>query len=69
MAWEVNGSDPAVSLRHHQAPAVPPASGYRTVEFTSDGATLRGRLYLPERRPASVVVSSVRKASGVSALL
>ncbi len=31
-------------------------SGYRQVEFTSDGATLRGRLYLPGGRPAPVVV-------------
>ena len=33
-----------------------PPSGYRVVEFTSDGAVLRGRLYLPERVPAAVVV-------------
>ena len=32
------------------------ASGYRAIEFTSDGATLRGRLYLPKRWPAPVVV-------------
>lgn len=29
---------------------------YRPVEFTSDGATLRGRLYLPADGPAPVVV-------------
>jgi len=33
-----------------------PTSGYRAVEFTSDGAALRGRLYLPKRWPAPVVV-------------
>jgi pimeloyl-ACP methyl ester carboxylesterase len=30
--------------------------GYRVVEFPSDDAVLRGRLYLPDRRPAAVVV-------------
>jgi len=35
---------------------VPSTSGYRPVEFTSGGATVRGRLYLPDRRPAPVVV-------------
>lgn len=34
----------------------PAAAEYRTVEFTSDGAVLRGRLYLPDREPAPVVV-------------
>jgi len=29
---------------------------YRTVEFMSDGAVLRGRLYLPDQQPAPVVV-------------
>lgn len=29
---------------------------YRTVEFTSDSAVLRGRVYLPDGRPAAVVV-------------
>ena len=29
---------------------------YRTVEFESDGATLRARLYLPDRQPIAVVV-------------
>jgi alpha-beta hydrolase superfamily lysophospholipase len=29
---------------------------YRLIEFTSEGATLRGRLYLPDHRPAAVVV-------------
>lgn len=29
---------------------------YEPIEFMSDGATLRGRLYLPERRPAPVVI-------------
>lgn len=29
---------------------------YELVEFTSDGATVRGRLYLPDRHPAPVVV-------------
>jgi pimeloyl-ACP methyl ester carboxylesterase len=32
------------------------ATDYRTVEFMSDGAVLRGRLYLPEQQPAPVVV-------------
>ena len=35
---------------------MPTTTGYRLVEFTSDGATLRGRLYLPDRQPAPVVV-------------
>ncbi len=39
-----------------QNPPAPPASDYRPVEFTSDGATLRGRLYLPGTGPAPVVV-------------
>ncbi|HEX7172005.1 MAG TPA: alpha/beta fold hydrolase [Candidatus Limnocylindria bacterium] len=34
----------------------PAATEYQTVEFTSDGAVLRARLYLPGRRPAPVVV-------------
>ena len=33
-----------------------PTAEYRTVEFMSDGAVLRGRLYLPDQQPASVVV-------------
>ena len=33
-----------------------PTSRYRPVEFASDGATMRGRLYLPGDRPAAVVV-------------
>jgi uncharacterized protein len=33
-----------------------PASAYRAVEFESDGATLRGRLYLHGDRPAPIVV-------------
>jgi pimeloyl-ACP methyl ester carboxylesterase len=36
--------------------AVPDTSGSQPVEFTSDGATIRGRLYLPARRPAPIVV-------------
>jgi alpha-beta hydrolase superfamily lysophospholipase len=35
---------------------MPTTPAYRPVEFTSDGATLRGRLYLPANRPAPVVV-------------
>ena len=31
-------------------------AGHRTVEFISDGALLRGRLYLPDQQPAPVVV-------------
>lgn len=34
----------------------PLAASYHPIEFRSDGATLRGRLYLPNRRPAPVVV-------------
>lgn len=34
----------------------PPTIEYRTVEFTSDGAVLRARLYLPDTRPAPIVV-------------
>ncbi|MCJ7712289.1 MAG: alpha/beta fold hydrolase, partial [Chloroflexi bacterium] len=30
--------------------------GYQSIEFRSDGATLRGRLYLPSSRPCGVVV-------------
>ncbi len=30
--------------------------GFEAIEFMSDGATLRGRLYLPAQRPAPVVV-------------
>ncbi|CAN5571536.1 alpha/beta hydrolase [soil metagenome] len=40
-------------------PASPPSPGtaeYRLIEFTSDGASLIGRLYLPDRQPAPVVV-------------
>ena len=33
-----------------------PTAEYRTVEFMSDGAVLRGRLYLPDQQPAPVVV-------------
>ena len=33
-----------------------PVTAYRAVEFTSDGATIRGRLYLPGDRSAPVVV-------------
>lgn len=36
--------------------ASPPTPRYRPLEFESDGATLRGRLYLPDRAPAPVVV-------------
>ncbi len=49
-------TDPA---GHVSGPAVPDSSNtaeYRMVEFMSDGAVLRGRLYLPDRWPAPVVV-------------
>lgn len=49
-------TDPAA---HTEGPPIPASSGtaeYRPVEFTSDGATLRGRHYLPDRLPAPVVV-------------
>jgi pimeloyl-ACP methyl ester carboxylesterase len=55
MAWEMSGSEPQSNDPPRVAPVVS-ISGYRSVEFTSDGATLRGRLYLPDRRPAPVVV-------------
>ena len=35
---------------------MPMTQTYRPIEFTSDGATLRGRLYLPGSRPAAVVI-------------
>jgi len=35
---------------------MPTTPAYRPVEFTSDGATMRGRLYLPANRPAPIVV-------------
>jgi len=35
---------------------MPMMQTYRPIEFTSDGATLRGRLYLPGSRPTAVVV-------------
>lgn len=38
------------------APDSPTTAEYRTVEFISDGAVLRARLYLPDRQPAPVVV-------------
>ena len=37
-------------------PDSPATAEYRMVEFMSDGAVLRGRLYLPDRRPTPVVV-------------
>ena len=39
-----------------EGPDPPATAEYRMVEFLSDGAVLRGRLYLPDRRPAPVVV-------------
>ncbi len=35
---------------------MPTTSGFRPVEFTSDGATVRGRLYLTEGLPAPLVI-------------
>jgi alpha-beta hydrolase superfamily lysophospholipase len=35
---------------------MPTTPAFRPIEFTSDGATLRGRLYLPDHRPAPVVI-------------
>ncbi len=49
-------TDPAAAPSHEQAPPRAASDGYRPVEFTSDGATLRGRLYLPGRPHAAVVV-------------
>lgn len=48
-------ADRAGRPRDRQIPSAPPTSDYRAVEFSSDGAVLRGRLYLPGR-PARVVV-------------
>jgi alpha-beta hydrolase superfamily lysophospholipase len=48
-------TDPAESNKAPEGPDSP-TSGYRMVEFMSDGAVLRGRLYLPDRQPAPVVV-------------
>lgn len=39
-----------------QAPISSTTAEYQTVEFLSDGAVLRARLYLPDRQPAPVVV-------------
>ena len=47
---------PAESNKAPSGPDSPTTSGYRMVEFMSDGAVLRGRLYLPDRQPAAVVV-------------
>ncbi|MGI8828559.1 MAG: alpha/beta hydrolase [Candidatus Limnocylindria bacterium] len=41
--------------RDRQIPSASPTSDYRAVEFSSDGAVLRGRLYMPGR-PARVVI-------------
>ncbi len=49
-------TDPADSTVNREGPPRPPGTDYRPVEFSSDGATLRGRLYLPERLPAPIVV-------------
>ena len=49
-------TDPAVLIRNREGPPRPSSTYFRSVEFSSDGATLRGRLYLPERLPAPVVV-------------
>ncbi|MDP3209405.1 MAG: alpha/beta hydrolase, partial [Rhodoglobus sp.] len=49
-------TDPADAIANRAATPKPPSADFRLVEFSSDGATLRGRLYLPERRPAPVVV-------------
>ena len=35
---------------------MPTTSPYRTIEFSSDGATIRGRLYAPASGPAPVVI-------------
>lgn len=49
-------NDHAVPVHGTPDPGWAPTGGYRTVEFTSDGATLRGRLYLPDRQPAAAIV-------------
>ncbi len=49
-------TDLAGSLVNREGPPRPPSTDFRPVEFSSDGATLRGRLYLPDRLPAPVVV-------------
>ncbi|MBW3613013.1 MAG: alpha/beta fold hydrolase [Chloroflexi bacterium] len=50
----VNDPDAPVNVAPNRG-AAPPA-GYRSLEFTSDGALLRGRLYLPDRQAAGAVV-------------
>jgi hypothetical protein len=48
-------TDPADLAEAPPIPSSPATAGYRLVEFTSDGASLRGRFYLPDRQPAGVV--------------
>lgn len=49
-------SGPTELIDGSPAPEPAATAEYRMVEFTSDGAVLRGRLYLPDRQPAAVVV-------------
>ncbi|MEO8208701.1 MAG: alpha/beta fold hydrolase, partial [Chloroflexota bacterium] len=44
-----------VAAQHEEA-AMPTTTLYRPIEFSSDGATMRGRLYLPASGPAPVVI-------------
>lgn len=50
----VNDPDAPVTLATNPGAAAP--AGYHPLEFTSDGAVLRGRLYLPDRQAAGAVV-------------
>ena len=49
-------TDPANLVEGPRGPDTLATPAYRMVEFMSDGAVLRGRLYLPDRQPAPVVV-------------
>jgi len=49
-------TEPADLVEGPPGPDSPATAEYRMVEFMSDGAVLRGRLYLPDRQPAPVVV-------------
>lgn len=47
---------PVARPSDRQIPSASPTSDYRAVEFSSDGAVVRGRLYIPDRPAPAVVV-------------
>jgi alpha-beta hydrolase superfamily lysophospholipase len=51
-------TDPANLVEGPPSPDSSTTAEYRMVEFMSDGAALRGRLYLPDRQPTAVVVAA-----------